>query len=107
MTSRASLHRAKRDTARPKALHLGECSWSPAEQSNLCAKAEFTAAIVAAGLSDYSVRDLALFFGVKRSKLFERMSPRRKDLAPLPEWFAKLERHTEWRRLNAEFARQA
>ena len=80
---------------------------SDLERCNLRAKELFVDAIEAAGLGAESVRDLALFFGVKRSKLFERMCRRRTDLAPLPEWFARLERHTVWNQLNAEFARRA
>ena len=80
---------------------------TPEEQSNLRAKDAFVDAVARAGLAEHSVRDLALWFGVKRSKLFERMSTRRKDLAPLPEWFEKLERHATWNALNAEFAKRS
>lgn len=77
------------------------------ERSNLRSKEAFEDRIVVADLGDQSVRDLALFFGVRRSKLYERMCRRRPDLAPLPEWFQKLDDYIEFNRLHAIFVRSA
>lgn len=84
-----------------------ESALTEAERSNLRSKEAFEDRIVVAGLGDHSVRDLALFFGVKRSKLYERMTRRRTDLAPLPEWFQKLDDYIEFNRLYALFVRSA
>jgi hypothetical protein len=80
---------------------------SEMERSNLRSKEAFVVALEGAGLGEDSIRTLAAFFGVKRSTLFERMSRRRTDLAPLPEWFAKLADYAEFNRLCAVFLKQA
>ena len=84
-----------------------ESALTATERSNLRSKEAFEDRIVFAGLGDQSVRDLALFFGVKRSKLYERMCRRRTDLAPLPEWFQKLDDYIEFHRLFALLVRSA
>lgn len=99
---RPGLHKVS--SARPS---FDESALSSEEKCNIRSKELFEDAIARAGLADHSVRDLALWFGVKRSKLYERMSRRRKDLAPLPEWFARLDSFIEFNRLNAIFARTA
>lgn len=53
------------------------------------------------------VRDLALFFGVKRTKLHERMRFKRTDLRPLDAWFEKLDRYEDFERSVDEFLRTA
>lgn len=92
---------------RPGIRKVSHAALTADEQSNLRAKDDFDQAIEAAGLGNDSVRLLAKFFGVKKSTLHERMSRRRTDLAPLPSWFAKLRDYAEFRRLSAQFARQA
>lgn len=92
---------------RPGIRKISHSALTPEEQSNLRAKDDFDTAIEAAGLGNDSVRLLATFFGVKKSTLHERMSRRRTDLAPLPEWFTRLREYAEFRRLSAQFARQA
>lgn len=77
------------------------------EKCNIRSKEAFDVAIEGAGMGEDSVRALALFFGVKKSTLHERMSRRRTDLAPLPEWFQKLADFAEFNRLAAVFLRQA
>jgi hypothetical protein len=54
-----------------------------------------------------SVRSLALFFGVKRSTLHERMRAKRTDLAPLDSWFEKLDRYEAFEEACDEFMRTA
>jgi hypothetical protein len=80
---------------------------TPEQAANVAAKDLFAARIIEALGADESVRDLALFFGVKRSTLHERMRAARTDLAPLPEWFEKLENYAQFERLAAEFLRTA
>lgn len=77
------------------------------EKCNIRSKEAFELAIESAGLGADSIRELAFFFGVKKSTLHERMRRRRADLAPLPEWFTKLAEFAEFNRLNAIFRRQA
>lgn len=78
-----------------------------AEIDNLLQKEQFESALSAARLASLSCRNLAAWFGVPKSTLDERRSPRRTDLAPLPEWFDQLREYDEWLRLNAKFARMA
>lgn len=80
---------------------------TPEQQSNVDAKELFRKRCREALGEDMSVRDLALFFGVKRSKLHERMRLKRTDLAPLTEWFEKLERYEDFMRAADEFLRTA
>ena len=98
---------------RPKRLRMAappvalSSALSPEELCNVRAKEAFDVAIESAGLGEETVRKLATFFGVKKSTLHERMSRRRTDLAPLPEWFTKLADYAEFNRLCAVFLRQA
>ena len=81
---------------------------TPEQRANVEAKKRFAKRCLdVLGPDDSSVRELALFFGVKRSKLHERMRLKRTDLAPLPEWFKKLDDYAEFERLAAEFLRTA
>lgn len=114
--SRTSAEREVDGIVRPLMVGPRKCQSSPPahaaplsefERSNSRSKSEFEARIVAAGLGEDTVRQLAAFFDTKRSTLFERMSPRRKDLAPLPAWFKKLDDYIEFNRLLAVFARTA
>lgn len=91
---------------RAKRLPLAPVPSLPDEQSNLRAKKIFRALVLRV-LGRRSIREQALFFGVPHSTYNERISGRRGDLAPLDAWTAKLERHADWQRGNAEFARTA
>lgn len=82
---------------------IDESALTPEQLSNLRAKRRFVDRIHEVLGDDDSVRDLALYFGVKKSHLHERMREKRTDLAPLPEWFEKLDRHEEFNKLYAEF----
>lgn len=77
------------------------------QRCNLQAKRRFVDRIAEVLGTEESIRDLALFFGVKKSTLHERMREQRVDLAPLDEWFLKLDRYEEFEKLTAEFARTA
>ena len=80
---------------------------TPEQAANLDAKERFAARCREVLGDDQSVRDLALFFGVKRTHLHERMRMKRTDVAPLAEWFQKLDDYAEFTRLYALFARTA
>jgi hypothetical protein len=84
-----------------------EASLTPEQAVNVAAKESFAVRVAQVLGAGESVRGLALFFGVARSTLHERMSPRRPDLAPLPEWFAKLDNYEQFETLAAEFLRTA
>lgn len=84
-----------------------EEAFSPEELCNVRAKRLFVDRIVAVLGTDESVRSLAEFFGVKKSTLHERMREARRDLAPLPEWFQKLDDYAEFQRLHSIFVRSA
>jgi len=112
----AHADRALLEIVRPSGLrkctsHADEPATSKeltSEQSaNVAAKELFAKRCLEALGEEMSVRDLALFFGVKKSTLHERMSRRRTDLAPLPAWFQKLRDYAEFQRLSALFLRQA
>lgn len=96
-----------RKVSAPPAADAGLSTLTELERSNLRSKEAFDVAIESAGLGEETIRGLAMFFGVKKSTLHERMSRRRPDLAPLPEWFAKLADYAEFNRLAAVFLRQA
>lgn len=91
---------------RAKRLRLAERSCAGVEECNARAKAAFRE-LVTAVLGKKSIREQAEFFEVPHSTYNERISDRRSDLAPLDEWTAKLDRHAQWQRLNAEFLRTA
>ncbi len=84
---------------------LAKCpALSEEEHSNLCAKRRFADRLRELGLNEMSVRDLAAdVIGVAKSTLFERLSERRRDLAPLDEWFEKLDRYEALVKLSREF----
>lgn len=97
----AILHGPRKCSAPPPPID--ESTLTAEQRSNLRAKRRFVDRIHEVLGDDESVRDLALYFGVKKSKLHERMREKRTDLAPLDEWFAKLDRQEEFDRLLAEF----
>jgi hypothetical protein len=84
---------------------LAKCpALSDEEYCNSRAKARFAERLVELGLHEMSVRDLAAdVLGVAKSTLHERLSSRRRDLAPLPEWFEKLDRYEALVKLSREF----
>lgn len=84
-----------------------QASLTAEQEANRAAKVRFVERICKVLGDDESVRDLASFFGVKKSTLHERMRLARTDLAPLPEWFEKLDRYEEFTRLSDEFLRTA
>lgn len=86
---------------------VDESALTDEQRSNLRSKRRFADRIHDVLGDDDSVRDLALYFGVPKSTLYERMREARTDLAPLDEWFAKLDRQEEFDRLAAEFLRTA
>jgi hypothetical protein len=82
---------------------LDESALTEEQRSNLRSKRLFVDRIHAVLGDDESIRDLALFFKVKKSTLHERMREPRTDLRPLDDWFEKLDRYAEFEKLNAEF----
>jgi hypothetical protein len=83
---------------------LAKCpALSDDEYCNSRAKARFGERLVELGLHERSVRRVAAMLGVAKSTLHERLSPRRRDLAPLPEWFEKLDRYEALLKLSGEF----
>ena len=105
------------DIERPRPLALRKCTpravvssrkeLTAEQRANVDAKERFAVRVAHVLGSDESIRDLATFFGVKRTTLHERMRLARTDLAPLQEWFAKLDDYAEFQRLADEFLRTA
>lgn len=99
--------RGPRKCAGPRPPELDESALTPEQRSNLQAKRRFVDRIHEVLGDEESIRDLALFFGVKRTKLHERMREKRTDLAPLDEWFKKLDDYADFKRLLREFSRRS
>ena len=100
-TSRAVVSASSKD-ALPDLSRL-----TPEARANVEAKVRFRNRVKAVLGSDQSVADVALFFGEKRTKYHERIRLKRTDLAPLDEWFEKLNRYEDFEVAIDEFLRTA